>query len=483
MLRGIEPLFMVLCFCFLAACGGSPAGGLEETGSGRAISVLLDQGDPDGAEKKLESLTTSEESSAWVDYWRGRIALARAEAVEDDSTGREELLALAIESFTKALEAEPTDYYSMVYLGKAQGLNGDFVQAIKRLEKAINQSPDRGDAYFEMGRIYVRTGEVDAAMGVVSRGLGKDPQRPDGLLFYGEIVFNYRSLYDEGLSSMREAVALDPDFPGAKDQLADSLLYLSAQALNKDAPDAALAMVSEVLDLCPAHLDALRLRAQAYTRNNHLDGALEDLRQCLKQAPSDEASRQLLARILIKKGYQLLFLKRRDEALTLFGEAVGLNAPDVDTTVVARILDEDRQRVEERTPGQDEAPENHEARALFEEASTLLEAGQAKEALALLRKSIEILPNNPFAHHQAGLALDLLNQPEEAERELKLALSLAHQLEIEVPATYLKLADLAIRAERFDEGESYLSEHAGRFPDQVSNPVAVGLRRKLMMRD
>jgi len=68
-----------------------------------------------------------------------------------------------------------------------------------------------------------------------------------------------------------------------------------------------------------------------------------------------------------------------------------------------------------------------------EEAAALLERGLADQALIRLRQSIELLPNNPFAHHQTGLALDLLNQPVEAEKELKLALSLAQSLKIDLP--------------------------------------------------
>lgn len=476
-------LTLIFCALFLTACGEDSDRLYDDDGPDRILSDLLEQGDLEGAESKLETLAAGAESDAWLAHWKGRIALARIERDPGDPAERKSGLDKAAAFFSKALDLASDDFESRVYLGKVLGMKGDYVKAVKHLENAIKLAPLRGDAYFELGRVYVRSGEVDAAISIVNEGLERDPERPDGHLLYGEIVFDYRSLYDEGLVAMREAMALDPEFPGLKKKLIDSLLYLAEKALTQDVNNGVLSIVSEILELSPQHSEALYLRAQVYARTDRLDEALVDLRQCIVKAPSYAPAQQLLARVLIKKGYQLLFLKQREQALDLFREAVALEAPDVDTTVVARILVEDAKTVADQQETQMDQAKSTQARTLFEEASALLERGLAEEALDRLHRSVQILPNNPFAHHQIGLALDLLKQPVEAEKELKLALSLAKSLEIDMPATYLKLAELAFKADRYDDAEQYLNEHAGQFPDQVSNPLAVGLRRRLLLRD
>ncbi|MHC4942939.1 MAG: tetratricopeptide repeat protein [Planctomycetota bacterium] len=469
------------CLALLTSCGGDSPDGADRAGPGRTVLALLEKGGPDGAERELNNLTAGKPKEGWMLYCRGRIALFRAGQVDPED--RLDELNRAERFFSDAIKQNSGDYLSRVHLGKVQGFKGDFVKAVRNLEQAKNMVPTRGDAYFELGRVYLLSGDVQVAMALIDVGLEMDPERPDGHLLYGEICFKYRSLYDEGLTHMRETLALDPDYPGGRELLADSLIYLSQKSLHQKDYNAVLSMVAEALELLPDQVEALRLRAQAFAQTNQVDKALEDLRQCTALDPSSLETKQLLSQALIKRGYQLLFLKRRDDALPLFREAVKLEAPDVDTTVVARILAEDENGAgsESRPPSND--TEQKLARTLFEEASALLEVGKAESALKLLNRSIEILPDNPFTHHQAGLALDMLGRTEEAEKELKLALSLAERLEIRLPASYLKLAEIAIRVERFSEGENYLKEHAERFPDQTTNPLAVGLKKRLLLRD
>lgn len=381
----------------------------------------------------------------------------------------------------EAIALSSSDYMSWVYLGKTQGLAGELVKGIKTLETAMKIDPRKGDAYFELGRLYKNSGEIEAAMETIDKGLEVDPERADGKMLYGSLVFDFRNLFDEGLVSMREALKINPDLPGGKEKLSSSLLYLAMKALNNNQNEDVLLMVEEVLNLFPASADALRLRAQVYARTDQTGKAIEDLRHCITADVHDVESRRLLSRALIKKGYQLLFLKRREEALGLFREAIALDAPDVDTTVVARIVEEDQRKGDEKPQQGTPSDPDREARTLFEQASVLLEAGQAKQALECLKKSIALLPNNPYAHHQAGLALDMLGEPQEAEKELQLAITLGTALEICIPATYLKLAEIAIKGERFTEGENYLDQFDKLFPNQTSNPMAIALRRQLLL--
>jgi tetratricopeptide (TPR) repeat protein len=166
-----------------------------------------------------------------------------------------------------------------------------------------------------------------------------------------------------------------------------------------------------------------------------------------------------------------------------FKAALALEAPGVDTAVVERLVHQNESGPGGETNGEESGPDLKEARSLFEEATALLEAGEAEMALSLLKRYLAVLPEDPFAHHQAGLALDLLNREKEAEQELKTALELGRTLKVKLPATYLKLAELAIKDSRYSDAEKYLDEHDQRFPDQASNMIAVSLRRVLQLRE
>lgn len=479
-MRGSASLLSVFFLIGLFfGCGEKVADVAPQRDSTVSVLDLLNRGQMEEAARALEAVPEHQSKEGWVLHAKGRLALHEAE--NGPETEAKNHLRDATAFFREALQLSSSDHLSWVYLGRAQGLGGDLVEGIKSIETAIRIAPRQGDAYFELGRLYRNSGEIEAAMETVNKGLEMDPGRADGLMLYGSIVFDYRNLFDEGLVSMREALKIDAGLPGGKEKLASSLLYLGMKSLHAKENDDVLLIVDEVLGLFPDRAEALRLRAQVYVQTDQTGKAIDDLRKCLELDAEDIESQRLLGRALIKKGYQLLFLKRRDEALALFREAVELNAPDVDTTVVARILEEDKQKGDDPKPTENLDPDR-EARSLFEQASVLLEAGQAEQALALLERSIALLPNNPYAHHQAGLALDLLNRSEESEKELELAITLGESLKIRIPASYLKLAEIAIRAERFAEGEKYLDEFDELFPEQKGNPMATALRRQLLIR-
>jgi tetratricopeptide (TPR) repeat protein len=361
------------------------------------------------------------------------------------------------------------------------GLQGKGVEGIKILEEAQKDQPAQGESYFEIGRIYMQSLEVEAAVENIEKGLEKEPENAEGLLLFGEILFNYRSQPDEGLRAMRTAIRMDPGLPGAKEKLTRALLMLGVKAFRQKSDEAVFRIVEEILTYFPEQGTALKLRGQVYERSDEIEKGIEDFRRGLDLAPEDPEMKTLLARALIRKGYQLLFLKRREEALARFKEAVLLKARDVDVSVIAGLLEEEGDH-RESLPDVDQE-KIKKARTLFEEASACLEAGLAEDAFKKLERSLALVPENPYTLHQLGIALDMMQKPEEAEKKLKKALALGDRLNIRLPTTYLKIAELAIRSGRYEEGEAYLQKHTLLFPDLSSDPMAVHLRQLLLLKD
>jgi tetratricopeptide (TPR) repeat protein len=471
--------FLTLLIFFGCQENGSAPSGAE--GPHMEVQSLLSEDRIDEAERILDALDEGGAQEDWALFSRGEIALKRAMKAGDPKTAPE--LQIAQEFFQETLVASPDHYMAKVSLGRALSLQGELVTSVKHVESARDSAPHRPDAYFELGRIYAGSGQVDASVKSIEAGLDRGSSRADGFLLYGEVLLLYRKQIDEALKAFRTALQIDPDIPGGRERLSSLLLTLGVRALNKKKYDDVLRIVDEVLELSPDSAQAYNLRGQVFILVEETGKAVVEFRKCVECDTGHREGKYYLARALIKEGYRLLFLKRRDEALGLFREAVDLEAPDVDLTVVKRIL-EDREKPESGEPVKKTASSDpEEARVLFEEATALLEAGKAEDALGLLQRSIKILPKNPYAHHQAGLALDALDRRTEAEETLKLALDQGKRMGIDLPATYLKLAELAIKGERYAEAKDYLEEHDERFPDQVSNPIVVGLRRLLILAD
>lgn len=464
----------------LTACGGegppSPgSGGIDED-----AALLLRAGKVEEAEALLKGLDPDELKEPDALFCRG--ALAFREALNNSDPKSDPSLERAESLFMEVVSKDPSHYLANVSLGEVMRIQGELVEAVKTLDKAQKLCPDRADAYFGLARVYLESGELSAACDSVSIGLEKEPERGDGYMFLGDILIDYRGQPDEGLRAMRTALKLDPDLPGAAERVAELLLGMASRTLGQNKYDDTLRILEEVMALTPENMECIKLRGQVFDQTGRTDQALEEFRKYYNSDPSDDSARNIYARVLIKRGYQLLILDHREEALELFREAVALDAPDVDATFVSKILEEDEKAREREARKEKEKANMAEARALFLKASAMLEMGRAEEALNLLKRSLEILPDNPYTHHQAGIALDILDRPEEAEEELKLALRHAKAVNAKLPATYLKLAEITIKAERFQEGREYLDRHAELFPDQADSLAVKTLRRLLLLK-
>jgi tetratricopeptide (TPR) repeat protein len=70
----------------------------------------------------------------------------------------------AIDAFQKALEFDPNDPEANNYLGKVYFLTFDDTKAKMFLQIALSQKKDYADAYYNLGDVYFREGNLDRAM-------------------------------------------------------------------------------------------------------------------------------------------------------------------------------------------------------------------------------------------------------------------------------------------------------------------------------
>jgi len=459
-----------------------PSCGNDDGGSGSLAprdeaAACLDHNDAQAALEILDSLSPGERDEPWALHLRGRVLLAAAPPVRE---------AEAEALFRAAIKKKPDASSVRIDLADLLSRGGRWVEAVKILDEGRDLDLENPRLLFQTARIYLAAAEVDGALRAVDAGLSLGSGAAEGLLLKGTILFDCTNRKEEGLDTMRRALRTDTDIRGGKENLAGALTAYAIQIEARGNPAAALSLVEEALRYFPGLQRALGERGRLLIMAGNLDAGADDLRRACAKDPVDEESRVLLARTLKTLGYGKLRSDRKG-ALALFRETVGLDAPGVDVTVLEKILEEAARSLGdaplkeggESSGLESDREKERRARELFEEGSLLLQEGKSGKAEEAFRKALELMPTNPFVHHQLGLALILAGRYGEGESALKEAVRLAEALDVALPASYVKLAELAVRQGRLGDARDLLDRHDGRFPDRARDSRVLGLRALL----
>jgi len=467
---GYALLIAVLLAALLPSCGPDEAGFRSPTYQEEA-AACLDRGDAAAAMEIIDGLPPEERDEPWALHLHGKALLLSAP--QDRADEAEQLFRTAIR---KKPDASPV----RVDLAGLLNRRGRRVEAIKILEEGRELDLENPRLSFQIARTYLAVSEVEGALEAVNAGLSLEPGSAEGHLLKGTILFDCTNGKEEGLDFMRRALKIDPGLRGGARNLAGALTAMAIQIESRGNPAAAFRLVEEALQHSPGLPRALAERGRLLIQAGSLVEGAGDLRKACAADPRDEESRVLLVRTLKTLGYGKL-RDDREGALAHFREAIGLGAPGVDVTVIAKILEEDARSGDapEGNGLERDADRERRARGLFEEGSLLLQEGRAAEADEALRKSLDLMPANPFAYHQLGLALVLAGRVDEGESALKEAVRQAEEMGLDLSASYIKLAELALRQGRPDEARAYLDRHDARFPDRAGDPRVKGLRTLL----
>jgi len=475
-------LFSMVVFLTLVSCNSCSSSDPDEiTLTQDQESALFVARNPEEGVKHLDSLAPELQGEGWVLYLRGMLALKQAE--KDSSTKDSPHLATAEAFFKKAGEASYSDYLVKVRLAKIVMLRGDMISSIKTLEALCKDEPEKGEAFFEVGKIYQDFGEIESATNNIGRAHKLEKDRADIKVVYGDFIFNNLHNREVGSEMMRRAMNLDSELPICKELMTKNMFKLAEEKFNDKKIDYALNLLEEVFKTDPDHLKALKLKGRILDQTQEIGQTLDVFRRCYELAPDDLDSKQCFSRALIRKGYQSLFLKKRDEAFAFFQEAIDLKAPEVDTTTVAQLIAQNKESNMVKEQKEELVSNLRDGRALFEKGAATLKAGHAQSSLDMFKQSLKLLPDNPYAHMQMGIAYNQLGNVKEAEKELIFAIDQGDKMEIKLPEAHLKLAEIAIRSEQYDKGEERLNRYFKIFPEMANDPLAKSLKRLLMLKD
>lgn len=192
---------------------------------------------------------------------------------------------------------------------------GRIPDAIREIEKLLNQDPEHSDALALLARCYFENKQYSEGIGTLHDALSIDPQNAYYyyLLGYGEYQ---QDMMESAISYINKAIRLDPYHPAFFGLLAFILL-------SENKFEEALAKADEGLALDPEDTTCLNARARALTKLNRVDDAVETMMGSLANDPENEITHNTIGWNYLEKG-------KHKEARSHFLEALRIN-PDLNT--------------------------------------------------------------------------------------------------------------------------------------------------------
>jgi len=465
----VNCLFVALCvISVLFSCGGDQSDERRGPEEENKAASLWQDGESAAVLQRLDSLSPAEQAEPWALHLRGRALLA-----SEDGPASDALIDQVLRLYTDALAGDAGSVEMRIDLARLLLRRGQRVKAIRVLEIGRENAPQESRFCFQIARTYLSADETEGALKAVNEGLSLDSQAAEGHLLAGQILFDHTNRKEEGLERMRRALAAD----GGREILAKALVAWSINQQGQGDHDGALSSIDEALDLMPNLPIALLERGRLLVQRGELEEGIGSVRVFFENNRDNDGVRSLLAGALKTLGYQRLRESKRPEALDLFREAIALGADDVDVAVIKRIVDQEPRTAEDRAS--DSGDKLKEGRELFERGSALLQEGRSAEAIEALTRSLELVPANPFAHHQIGVAHAIEGRLEGAAEEFETAIGEASEMELDLPAAYVKLAEVLFQLGKTGPSRRWLDRHDATYPDRANDPRVRSLRALL----
>ncbi|MGH2517304.1 MAG: tetratricopeptide repeat protein, partial [Ktedonobacterales bacterium] len=352
----------------------------------------------------------------------GAALLALAEALGATNLVETERCLRAARTF------DPHDITAALALARLSATRGDLESATTEVERVLQIAPDSADAHVLLANVLDDREQRAAARTHYERALALAPHSAVAHYNYGVLLLR-NGQRDEAIRQLREACDIAPDDAGMRVTLA--IVLMDAGDLEE-----AEALLRRARALDPNNMRAHRQYGVLLTRMGRHAQAEEELRSALALRPSDGITLMHLCAVLDE-------LDRHAEAEVLFREAI-TDDPSQAETYFKWMLRHDAAHVP----------------SLVNLA--LLSMGERRwtDAEPLLRRAIELAPNDVQAVRLYGATLAELEQFAVAEGALHRAIELAPDDE----TARAHLTTLLMRQGRRDEALALRREGLERAP-------------------
>ena len=304
-----------------------------------------------------------------------------------------------------AVAIDPTD--ERARLGLADGLTraGELAAAEQSLRDAIGALPASGRAHYMLARLLQRQGRQADALGELERAAAFQPLIGlNGIYQAMGALDAALQRFDAAVDAYSRRVDSQPNDAGAHQDLGDTYARLGRD-------DEALAEFAVVLLLDPQRAAALAAIAQVRLRSGQYEDAADAARRAVALDPAHVQARYSLGTALLRLGKTEEGQKELDAFQRLQADTAAARARDLELGGLRR------------------------------EASVSSAAGDHQKAVVLLRRALEIAPNEMVSHLNLGIALMLAGQPAEAIERFTSAMALGgpDDLHQQLAEAYAKL--------------------------------------------
>lgn len=246
--------------------------------------VLLDNGDPVGAEAELRKAREANYKPDEVSPLLARAWLLQGQARK------------AIEAFDQVQLETPTAQADLLTtLAMAWRSEGKQENFRKRLQTALQLQPNYAPALIERARLKAADRQFDDAVVELDQLLRREPKNAQALKLRGDVLVYGLAKRDEALGAYRAAIEADPKYLDGHSALvrmlqADGKVQEAGQALEKLAA------------LAPSHPVTLYLQTQMAVQKQDFKLAREKAQQLLKRTPDSPTANEIAGVIELQTG-------------------------------------------------------------------------------------------------------------------------------------------------------------------------------------
>tara|TARA_R110002096_G_scaffold101547_4_gene224564 strand:+ start:17766 stop:19460 length:1695 start_codon:yes stop_codon:yes gene_type:complete len=363
------------------------------------VAYLSEEDMPERADELMRALAKPYKDSAKAHYAVAVLALRAGDSEH------------ASERAQKSMQLDPDFIRPHLLYARALMFDGDSEEAIEYLAHLIGDSPQPDpDARMELALMYMLSGRDDDALSQVNQVLLEQSGRLDALRLMAIINFRLERL-DAAWDDFQDLLA-------SGQYRMDALYYLARIADYREQYERAVRLYREVRYGSNTLFSQRRASALLAHRLDDVDGAFELLEEFAESSPDNAVE------VVMLKAQLLVSLERYDEALDYYDKAIKYR-PENENMILGRC------DLLIRSGRIDEAiAEYRKALQRWPDSSLTLNAlgytladktEQYAEAEKLIRRALELNPDNPAIIDSMGWVLYKLGQHEAALEQLELA--------------------------------------------------------------
>lgn len=320
-------------------------------------------------------------------------------------------LALAIESFTRALEKGGEFFEAVHDLAVAQAMSGHHQGALHHYERALEFRPDSPEVHFNLGRLHDEIGEPGRALAHYDQALALYPEAAQ---VWSSRATSLSDLgrYQEALASFDKSIELQPHDARAWSNRGNALNNLGRH-------DEALASYDRALQLDPGYAQAWSNRGDVLKALKRYDDVLASCEEAIALSPD-------LPHAWANRAAALTELGRHDEALASADQSIARQPGYVPAWIRRADALGDLKRYEEAMAAYDKALEldPRQAEAWSHRGTVLHVSGRQLDALVSFDKAIALKPDYAIAWSNRGNVLNDLGRLVEAEASFERAVQI-----------------------------------------------------------